>query len=231
MDRGPRLRDRPDPRSPAPPGLRSQALRAHRSLQPPGRGRLRHPRGRDGGRDQPHPFGAFEYTGQRLPTAEVRLLAPVLPSKVVAIGRTTPSTPASSATRSRLSRCCSSLSTSVSAPVTRSSAPTGWAGSTSRASWPWSWASWSAGCAGRRYPGRARLHLRQRRDRARPATRRRPVDAAKGFDTFCPLGPWIETDSTERPGPGHPCQRRGRQQARPPSWSTAWPSCWPSCPR
>ena len=35
----------------------------------------------------PHPFGAFEYTGQRLATAEVRLLAPVLPSKVVAVGR------------------------------------------------------------------------------------------------------------------------------------------------
>jgi 2-keto-4-pentenoate hydratase/2-oxohepta-3-ene-1,7-dioic acid hydratase in catechol pathway len=35
----------------------------------------------------PHPFGAFEYTGERLPAGEVRLLAPVLPSKVVAIGR------------------------------------------------------------------------------------------------------------------------------------------------
>ena len=35
----------------------------------------------------PHPFGAFEYTGQRLPAVEVRLLAPVLPSKVVAVGR------------------------------------------------------------------------------------------------------------------------------------------------
>jgi 2-keto-4-pentenoate hydratase/2-oxohepta-3-ene-1,7-dioic acid hydratase in catechol pathway len=35
----------------------------------------------------PHPFAAFEYTGERLPAAEVRLLAPVLPSKVVAIGR------------------------------------------------------------------------------------------------------------------------------------------------
>ncbi|MGH2815020.1 MAG: fumarylacetoacetate hydrolase family protein, partial [Actinomycetota bacterium] len=35
----------------------------------------------------PHPFGAFEYTGQRVPVAEVRLLAPVLPSKVVAVGR------------------------------------------------------------------------------------------------------------------------------------------------
>jgi 2-keto-4-pentenoate hydratase/2-oxohepta-3-ene-1,7-dioic acid hydratase in catechol pathway len=35
----------------------------------------------------PHPFGAFEYTGDRLPAAEIRLLAPVLPSKVLAIGR------------------------------------------------------------------------------------------------------------------------------------------------
>ena len=33
----------------------------------------------------PHPFGAFEYTGQRFPAGEVRLLAPVLPTKVVAI--------------------------------------------------------------------------------------------------------------------------------------------------
>ena len=35
----------------------------------------------------PHPFGAFEYTGERLAAGEVRLLAPVLPSKVVAVGR------------------------------------------------------------------------------------------------------------------------------------------------
>jgi len=35
----------------------------------------------------PHPFGAFEYSGERFPVAEVRLLAPVLPSKVVAVGR------------------------------------------------------------------------------------------------------------------------------------------------
>ena len=35
----------------------------------------------------PHPFGAFQYTGERFPLAEARLLAPVLPSKVVAVGR------------------------------------------------------------------------------------------------------------------------------------------------
>ena len=32
---------------------------------------------------------------------------------------------------------------------------------------------------------------------------------AKGFDTFCP-SPWITNrPRLERPGPGHPCQRRG----------------------
>ena len=34
-----------------------------------------------------HPFGALTPTGIRHPYADVRLLAPVLPSKVVAIGR------------------------------------------------------------------------------------------------------------------------------------------------
>ena len=35
----------------------------------------------------PHPFGPFQYTGERLGLDQVRLLAPVLPSKVVAVGR------------------------------------------------------------------------------------------------------------------------------------------------
>jgi 2-keto-4-pentenoate hydratase/2-oxohepta-3-ene-1,7-dioic acid hydratase in catechol pathway len=34
-----------------------------------------------------HPFGEFERTGRMVPMREVRLLSPVLPSKVVAIGR------------------------------------------------------------------------------------------------------------------------------------------------
>jgi 2-keto-4-pentenoate hydratase/2-oxohepta-3-ene-1,7-dioic acid hydratase in catechol pathway len=34
-----------------------------------------------------HPFGPLTFTGERLPLASVRLLAPVLPSKVVAIGK------------------------------------------------------------------------------------------------------------------------------------------------
>jgi len=34
-----------------------------------------------------HPFGPIEFTGTRRPLSQVRLLAPVLPSKVVAIGK------------------------------------------------------------------------------------------------------------------------------------------------
>src|SRR5674536_215758 len=34
-----------------------------------------------------HPIGAFRLTGRQLPLADVRLLAPIIPSKVVAIGK------------------------------------------------------------------------------------------------------------------------------------------------
>ncbi len=34
-----------------------------------------------------HPFGPFEPEGRVLPLADVRLVAPVLPSKVIAVGR------------------------------------------------------------------------------------------------------------------------------------------------
>ncbi len=34
-----------------------------------------------------HPFGPFEPEGRVLPLADVRLVAPVLPSKIVAVGQ------------------------------------------------------------------------------------------------------------------------------------------------
>lgn len=34
-----------------------------------------------------HPFGGIKFTGQRYPMAEVRLVAPMLPSKIIAIGK------------------------------------------------------------------------------------------------------------------------------------------------
>src|SRR5688500_12537585 len=34
-----------------------------------------------------HPFGRISFTGQRFPQADVRLLSPILPSKVVCVGK------------------------------------------------------------------------------------------------------------------------------------------------
>src|SRR5258705_11701874 len=34
-----------------------------------------------------HPFGSLRFTGQRWAVADVRLLSPILPSKVVCVGR------------------------------------------------------------------------------------------------------------------------------------------------
>ena len=92
-----------------------------------------------------HPFspgkGGVQFTGDTYPLAEVRLLAPVLPSKVVAVarnyagdGRETGDEPG--LPRVRVSRCCSSSrpprwsGTGIRSP-TRSSSPSGW---TTRAS-------------------------------------------------------------------------------------------------
>lgn len=36
---------------------------------------------------EPHPFAAYRPTGQRLPVEGLRLLAPIIPSKIVAVGR------------------------------------------------------------------------------------------------------------------------------------------------
>ena len=57
-------------------------------------------------------FAGFDTTGERVPLGEVALLAPVIPrSKIVASAATTATTPRSSATRCRPSRCCSSSRT------------------------------------------------------------------------------------------------------------------------
>ena len=39
-----------------------------------------------------HPFGRISFTGARYAQADIRLLSPILPSKVVASARTTPTT-------------------------------------------------------------------------------------------------------------------------------------------
>jgi 2-keto-4-pentenoate hydratase/2-oxohepta-3-ene-1,7-dioic acid hydratase in catechol pathway len=144
----------------------------------------------------PHPFAAFEYTGQRYPTAEVRLLAPVLPTKVVAIGRNyaeharelgneVPPEPV----------LFLKPSTSVVGPGDPIVRP-GWAG---RVDFEGELAVVVGKLVRRLDPGRAIqsvLGFTCANDvTARDLQRADGQWArAKGFDTFCPLGPWIETD-------------------------------------
>jgi 2-keto-4-pentenoate hydratase/2-oxohepta-3-ene-1,7-dioic acid hydratase in catechol pathway len=144
----------------------------------------------------PHPFGAFEYTGERLDAGEVRLLAPVLPSKVVAVGRNyaeharelgneVPPEPV----------IFLKPSTSVIGPGDPIVRPEG---------------------VGRvDYEGELAVIVGKLIRRLEPADAIQAVlgftcandvtardlqradgqwTRAKGFDTFCPLGPWIETD-------------------------------------
>src|SRR5215208_8415165 len=144
----------------------------------------------------PHPFGAFEYTGERLPAAEVRLLAPVLPSKVVAVGRNyaeharelgneVPSTPV----------LFLKPSTAVVGPGDPIVRPDGVG--------PVDFEGELAVVVGklvrRLSPGdaiQAVLGFTCANDVTARDLQRADGQwtRAKGFDTFCPLGPWIETD-------------------------------------
>src|SRR5215207_4006047 len=137
----------------------------------------------------PHPFGAFEYTGQRFPVAEVRLLAPVLPSKVVAIGRNyaeharelgneVPSEPV----------LFLKPSTSVVGPGDPIVRPEGvgrvdFEGELARRLEP---ADAIQAVLGFTCANDVTARDLQRSDGQ--------WTRGKGFDSFCPLGPWIETD-------------------------------------
>src|SRR5919201_2488287 len=144
----------------------------------------------------PHPFGAFRYTGERFAVAEARLLAPVLPSKVVAVGR-------NYADHAR------ELGNEVpAAPIIFLKPSTAVIGPGDRIVRP-------AGVGRVDHEGELAVvvgRLVRRLDQAgaiqavlgftcaNDVTARdlQTVDGqwtrAKGFDTFCPLGPWIETD-------------------------------------
>lgn len=147
-----------------------------------------------------HPFGVdpagVRFTGQRYPLAEVRLLAPVLPSKVVAAGRNYAKDAGEA--RPGLSRepvLFLKPSTSVTGPGDRIAYPVKL---TERVD----------------YEGElaviiGRLCRDVSRERAEDVifgytcandVTARDLQArdgqwtrAKGFDTFCPLGPWMET--------------------------------------
>jgi 2-keto-4-pentenoate hydratase/2-oxohepta-3-ene-1,7-dioic acid hydratase in catechol pathway len=144
----------------------------------------------------PHPFAAFEYTGERFPTEEARLLAPVLPTKVVAVGRNyaeharelgneVPPEPV----------IFLKPSTAVIGQGDPIVHPTG----VDRIDYEGELAV-IVGKVGRRLREEDALQGVLGFTCANDVTARtlQATDGqwtrAKGFDTFCPLGPWIETD-------------------------------------
>ena len=144
----------------------------------------------------PHPFGAFQYTGERLPAGEVRLLAPVLPSKVVAVGRNyaeharelgneVPPTPV----------LFLKPSTAVVGPGDPIVRPDG----VGQVDFEGELAVVVGKLVRRLTPADA-IQAVLGFTCANDVTARELQRAdgqwtrAKGFDTFCPLGPWIETD-------------------------------------
>ncbi len=144
----------------------------------------------------PHPFVPFEYSGERLPTDEVRLLAPVLPTKIVAVGRNyadharemgneVPDEPI----------IFLKPSTAVIGPDDPIIYPAG----VDRVDYEGELAV-IVGKMARRLDEADALQVVLGFTCANDVTARnlQELDGqwtrAKGFDTFCPLGPWIETD-------------------------------------
>jgi len=143
-----------------------------------------------------HPFGKPNFTGKRWPLADVRLLAPILPTKVIAVGRNYAAHAAEFGNEVPQSPMIFlKPSTSVIGPNAAIKLP----------------------AASERvdFEGELAVVIGQQPIRNVPASRAlstvlgytigNDVSArdlqksdgqwgrAKGFDTFCPLGPWIET--------------------------------------
>jgi 2-keto-4-pentenoate hydratase/2-oxohepta-3-ene-1,7-dioic acid hydratase in catechol pathway len=144
----------------------------------------------------PHPFAPFEYSGERLAPDEVRLLAPVLPTKVVAVGKNyadhakemgddVPEEPI----------IFLKPSTSVVGPGDPIIYPAG----VDRVDFEGELAV-IVGKMARRLDEATALQVVLGFTCANDVTARNLQASdgqwtrAKGFDTFCPLGPWIETD-------------------------------------
>ncbi|MFP3968996.1 fumarylacetoacetate hydrolase family protein [Actinomadura fulvescens] len=145
-----------------------------------------------------HPFGELTFTGQRFPLADVRLLAPILPSKVIAIGK------------NYAEHAREMGGEAPAEPVLFSKPSTAVIGPGEAISYPEKLSQRVD------YEGELALVI-GRMCREVPAARAADVilgytcandvtardlqkkdgqwTRAKGFDTFCPLGPWIETDA------------------------------------
>ncbi|WP_067461499.1 fumarylacetoacetate hydrolase family protein [Actinomadura macra] len=145
-----------------------------------------------------HPFGELTFTGQRLPLADVRLLAPILPSKVIAIGK------------NYADHAREMGSEPPAEPVLFAKPSTAVIGPGEPVAYPQKLSQRVD------FEGELALVI-GRMCREVPASRAAEVilgytcandvtardlqkkdgqwTRAKGFDTFCPLGPWIETEA------------------------------------
>lgn len=146
-----------------------------------------------------HPFAPFQVGGDPVPLSQVRLLAPVLPSKVVAFGRNYADHAQEMGERASLDEppvVFLKPSTSVAGPGDRIQYPVG--------------VSSEVHYEGELAVVIARLCREVPKERvsdvvlgftcANDVTARdlqkteKQWGRAKGFDTFCPIGPWVATD-------------------------------------
>ena len=137
-----------------------------------------------------HPFGRISFTGSRFAQADVRLLSPILPSKVVCVGKNYAAHVAEMGTGDAPKEPLLFLkpSTSVIGPGDAIRLPPG-----SRQVHHEAELAVVIGARGARHvtaerprPSDLRLHVRQRRHRARPAEERRPVDPRQGVRLVLP---------------------------------------------
>jgi 2-keto-4-pentenoate hydratase/2-oxohepta-3-ene-1,7-dioic acid hydratase in catechol pathway len=143
-----------------------------------------------------HPIGAFSFTGERRPLADVRLLAPIIPTKIVAVGKNyaehakemggeAPGEPL--------------IFLKPSTAVIATGDPIARPGSVGRVDFEGELAV-VIGKVCRDVPRAHASDVVLGYTCANDVTAReqQAVDGqwtrAKGYDTFCPLGPWIETD-------------------------------------
>ncbi|TYB43266.1 fumarylacetoacetate hydrolase family protein [Actinomadura chibensis] len=146
-----------------------------------------------------HPFGDLTFTGVRLPLADVRLLAPILPSKVIAIGKNYAdhvremghaAPPAEPVLFAKPSTAVIGPGEAVAYPQKLSE----------RVDYEGELAV-VIGRMCREVPASRAAEVILGYTCANDVTARdlQAKDAqwtrAKGFDTFCPLGPWIETEA------------------------------------
>ena len=153
----------------------------------------------DGHRIDGHPFAPFQLVGEPEPIADVRLVAPVLPSKVVAIGRNYAEHAKEMGGRAACERAADHLPQAVDVGDRAGRGDPVPAGVSDEVHYEGELAV-VIGRLCREVPVERAADVVLGYTCANDVTARdlqraeKQWGRAKGFDTFCPIGPWIETD-------------------------------------